>query len=126
MKFLIDMPLSPDLGVWLRDQGHDAVHAVDLHLEKSADKEILQRALAEGRIVITSDLDYPRLFTLLQLESPGLILFRGGNFSEPDTRILLERALSRVARDELESSVTVIEKNRIRKRALPIKQGQKS
>jgi predicted nuclease of predicted toxin-antitoxin system len=30
MKFLVDMPPSPGLAQWLRDKGHDAVHANDL------------------------------------------------------------------------------------------------
>lgn len=28
MKFLIDMPLSPELADWLNRQGHDAHHAL--------------------------------------------------------------------------------------------------
>lgn len=28
------MPLSPELAVWLREKGHDALHAVDLSLNR--------------------------------------------------------------------------------------------
>lgn len=29
MRFLVDMPLSPELAKWLVRQGHDAVHALE-------------------------------------------------------------------------------------------------
>jgi len=59
MRFLIDMPLSPGLAAWLRDRGHDAVHALELGLEHAADVDIMARAEREGRTIITADLDYP-------------------------------------------------------------------
>lgn len=44
MRFLIDMPLSPELAIWLVQQGHDAVHALELELARASDAEILKRA----------------------------------------------------------------------------------
>jgi predicted nuclease of predicted toxin-antitoxin system len=69
VKFLVDMPLSPDLAAWLREQGHDAVHTVALQLDRAPDVEILGRANLEGRTVITADLDYPRLLALAELRT---------------------------------------------------------
>lgn len=68
MIFLIDMPLSQELAVWLARQGHDAVHAVELGLDRAADSENIEYAHNENRIIITADLDYPRL---LALARPG-------------------------------------------------------
>jgi predicted nuclease of predicted toxin-antitoxin system len=48
VKFLVDMALSPDLAIWLRSHGHDAVHAADLALNRAADTEILSMALDAG------------------------------------------------------------------------------
>ena len=59
MKFLVDMALSPDLAIWLRSQGHDAVHAAELVLNRAADTEILSMALDAGRVVISADLTFP-------------------------------------------------------------------
>ncbi|MGH6768207.1 MAG: DUF5615 family PIN-like protein [Xanthobacteraceae bacterium] len=61
MKFLVDMPLSPALAAWLREQGHDAVHAAELGLHRAPDVEILAHAKQELRTVVTADLDYPRM-----------------------------------------------------------------
>jgi predicted nuclease of predicted toxin-antitoxin system len=82
VKFLVDMPLSPELAQWLRTEGHDAVHANELSMNRSPDSEILQAAARGDRVVITADLDFPRLLAELGLTGPGLILLRGGNYSE--------------------------------------------
>ena len=55
----MDMPLSPALAAWLRSQGHDAVHAGELGMARARDEVIVDRPRAEGRVVLTADLDYP-------------------------------------------------------------------
>lgn len=121
MKFLIDMPLSPSLSTRLRERGHDAIHASDCGLSEAFDTDILLYARQNGRTIVTADLDYPRLFALMEVDAPGLILFRGGNMSEETSRGLLDRLLDRFAEEELQRSLIVVDKKRIRKRELPIK-----
>jgi hypothetical protein len=65
-------------------------------------------------------LDYPRLLALAQLEAPGVILFRGGNYSELETLNRLERTLEVVPEADLPHSIIVIDKSRIRQRRLPL------
>ena len=123
MKFLVDMPLSPSLAAWLTREGHDAVHAIQVGLERASDAQILDRAQVEHRLVITADLDYPRLLALTRAVGPGLILLRGGNFAEAEAITLLTRAFRAIASEELMKSIVVIERTRIRRRALPIEPG---
>lgn len=118
MRFLVDMPLPPALAPWLRERGYDAVHAGDIGLHEAEDSAILQRAYVERRVVITADLDYPRLLALSRAEGPGLILFRGGDFSEAEVTDRLTQALRTVSPDELTHSIVVIERSRIRRRRL--------
>ena len=120
MKFLIDMPVTPDAGPHLRAAGHDAIHAVDLGLARSSDDELLAVARREQRIVITADLDYPRLIALQQTDRPGVILFRGGAYSDSEMLGLLDRVLARASTLDLEHSIVVVDRTRIRRRALPI------
>ena len=114
------MPLSPELAQWLRAEGHDAVHANDLSMNASPDSEILQAATNAGRVVITADLDFPRLLAQLGSAGPGLILLRGGNCSEAESRDCVRRVLMSVAQAELPKSVVVVDRERIRRRWLPI------
>ena len=72
MKFLIDMPLSPELVPWLSQKGHDVIHAFQAGLAFSPDEAILEYARKEQRVVITADLDFPRLLALTKAEGPGL------------------------------------------------------
>ncbi len=80
----------------------------------------MEYARKEQRILITADLDFPRLLALMKAEGPGLILFRGGNYSEQESIERLARALEMIPNHELPKSIVVIEKGRIRRRDLPL------
>jgi predicted nuclease of predicted toxin-antitoxin system len=120
VKFLVDMALSPHLAQWLLSQGHDAVHAAAINLARAPDTDIIARARRDERIIITADLDYPRLLALSDADSPGVILFRGGDWSERQTIDHLSVAMAIVPEHELSRSLVVIERSRIRRRLLPL------
>jgi predicted nuclease of predicted toxin-antitoxin system len=120
LKFFVDMPVTPQAVAHLEAKGHDAVHASAVGFGERPDSEILERARAEDRIVITADLDYPRLLALLKLDRPGVILFRGGSYSDAEMLALLDRVLAHSATLNLESSITVVDQHRIRHRSLPL------
>src|SRR5215469_3712011 len=114
------MPLSPALARWLASRGHDSVHASALGLDRAADVEILARAAQEGRTVVTADLDYPRLLALTAAAGPSLILFRGGDGGEADGLARLQQLLEDLDRSDITRSILVIERERVRRRRLPI------
>jgi predicted nuclease of predicted toxin-antitoxin system len=120
MRFLIDMSLSPLLTEWLQGEGHEVVHAAHIGLGQSPDKEIIARARKESRIIVTADLDYTRLLALAGSSSPGIILFRGGNYSDKEMVALIKRALMTVSSDQMLDSIVVIDKKSVRRRRLPI------
>lgn len=93
MDVLLDMPVSRSLLSVLEAHGHRGVHAQEIGLDRAADREVLAVARYENRVVITADLDYPRLLALSAAEGPALILFRGGNYSDAEMCDLLERVL---------------------------------
>lgn len=55
MRFLVDENLSPRVCAHLNRAGHDAVHVRDEGLRSAPDSEVLTRAAADRRIVITAD-----------------------------------------------------------------------
>jgi hypothetical protein len=69
---------------------------------------------------VTADLDYPRLLALGFAEGPGLILFRGGSYSDDQMLSLLDRVLARASELDLQQSITVVDRSRIRRHSLPI------
>jgi predicted nuclease of predicted toxin-antitoxin system len=93
------------LAGWLTTQGHDAVHASALGLDRSTDAEILELARQDARTVVTADLDHPRLLALTGAEGPSLILFRGGDWSEPDVTARMQQILHVMGESELKQSI---------------------
>ena len=121
MKFLLDMPVSAILIDILKSNGHEGVHAHHIGLDRAPDSELLDLAHQENRIIITADLDFPRLLALSDAAGPGLILFRGGNYSDLEMCELLQRVLKEVSPETLATSICVVDPKRIRLTKLPLK-----
>jgi predicted nuclease of predicted toxin-antitoxin system len=120
MNFLLDMPVSPTLLDVLHAHGHTGVHAHQIGQDRAADADLLDLARREDRIVITADLDFPRLLALSSASQPGVILFRGGNYSDREMQSLLERVLKTVPAETLTKSMCVVDRRRIRIASLPL------
>jgi predicted nuclease of predicted toxin-antitoxin system len=114
------MPITPAAVARLEAHGHEAVHASNIGLARAKDAEILSFARREGRIVVTADLDYPRLLAIQKANSPGVLLFRGGTYSDQEMLRLLERVLLQSEPADLEHSVTVVDSTRVRRHRLPL------
>jgi predicted nuclease of predicted toxin-antitoxin system len=121
VKFLVDMPLPPALARWLAAQGHDAVHASTIGLDRAADTEIIAYALSDSRTVVTADLDFPRLLALTGAVGPSLVLFRGGDWSDLDVIERMLQILHGFAERDIAQSILVVERNRVRRRRLPVR-----
>jgi predicted nuclease of predicted toxin-antitoxin system len=120
LKFLIDMPVTPRAVNRLLDAGHDAVHAASIGLSSARDAEILAAARAHAQIIVTADLDFPRLLAIQRAAAPGIILFRGGSYTDEQMLELLDRVLAQSDAIDLEHSITVVDRARVRRHRLPI------
>jgi predicted nuclease of predicted toxin-antitoxin system len=56
--------------------GYDAVHVRAYGMHAARDEEILARALAEDRIVVSADSDFSGILAAQEAERPSFILFR--------------------------------------------------
>lgn len=120
MKFLIDNALSPSMAEGLIKAGYNAVHVRDLGMGMDTDKEIMDFALKEDRIIISADTDFGTLLALRDLAKPSFILFRKSD-KRPLSLLLQILAYLEQLEDTLENgAIVVIEDNRIRIRLLPI------
>lgn len=76
MRFLVDMNIATDVAVWLRGQGHDAVHLREVGLQELRDEAVLAKAVAEKRVVLTFDLDFADLAAAAGDARAAVILMR--------------------------------------------------
>ncbi len=121
MKFLIDNALSPDLAKWLVETGYEAVHVREYGLAAAEDIDILNRAAAENRAVISADTDFGTLLALRRETKPSFILLHKSAPHIPSVQFaLLSNNLPELIDDLAAGCVVVIEAKRIRIRPLPI------
>ena len=81
MKFLIDAQLPPALATALKAAGHDAMHVEDVGLRHAKDSVIWAHALAESRVIVTKDEDFPNRL-LVATPAPQIVWLRVPNCSK--------------------------------------------
>ena len=114
MRFLTDVNASGTLAAWLAEQGHDVVQVRDKD-PGMEDDAILAWAVAEHRIIVTTDKDFEGMIWRQRRRHCGVL--RLENLPRAARRILLENVLSR-HQSALASGAIVIasgDKIRIRK-----------
>ena len=121
MRFLIDQNRSPRLAELLREAGHDAVHTLELGLERAEDDQLLALADEQARVVVSGDTDFGALLALTRSRSPSVILFRARNLPHAeDQAAIIVGYLDDIADDIERGAVIVVTDNRIRVRRLPL------
>ncbi len=120
MKFLVDMGLARSTAVYLRDSGYDVVHLRDRGLQRMDDGRIVELALAEGRVVLTHDLDFSRIVAVSRVRAPSVVTFRLDDMQPRQVNHYLAQVLARFS-DQLEKGALVsVNERGIRVRLLPI------
>ena len=117
MRLLADENFPRATVTALRQQGHDVVW---IHTDalSSSDGEILARAQAEERIILTFDKDFGELAFRLGLPAKsGIILFRIPLSSPDSVTSIVTTAIA--TRSSWGGLFTVVESDRVRIRPLP-------
>ncbi len=120
MRFLANMGISTRTVAWLRQQGHDALHLHDEGLQRAADEDIVKKARAEERIVLTMDLDFGYLLAISGEQLPSVILFRLENESAEMVNQRLAEVLVQCTDDLDAGAIISVNEVSIRVRRLPI------
>ena len=121
MRLLADMGVAMSTVRALSAVGHDAVHLSDLGLIRLPDIDILRKAMADRRIVVTFDLDFGDLMAASGGALPSVITCRLADATpEFVTRRLLD-VLQERAMDLEAGAMITVEDTRERIRRLPIR-----
>lgn len=122
MRFLIDNALSPTVARALSEAGHDAVHVRDRGLQSAADKDLVDLAAQEDRVVVSADTDFGTILALRNTARPSFILFRGDTERRPPDQAAVLLTLLPQLLSVLDSgAIVVITGTRIRIRNLPVR-----
>jgi predicted nuclease of predicted toxin-antitoxin system len=120
MKFLLDMGLAESTAQFLRTNGHDAVHLREQGLQRLPDEEIVVKAVAEARIVLTHDLDFGRSVALSGERLPSIITFRLSDMRAQNVNRYLADVLTRFSEEMEIGALVSIQNDSIRVRRLPV------
>ena len=76
MKLLLDQGLPRSASSLLTQQGMNTIHVSDIGMWTAEDTEIIQKAQAEQRVVVTLDADFHSILALNNFSSPSVIRIR--------------------------------------------------
>lgn len=119
MRFLLDMGLARSTAEHLRKAGHDAVHLREQGLQRLPDQAIVAKAVQEGRIVRTHDLDFGRIVALSQAQQPSVVTFRLEDMRAGRVNQYLQEIITRFAGELERGSLFSVNEQGIRVRRLP-------
>lgn len=93
MNFLVDAQLPRYLVSLLTEEGHDAIHTLDLpEGNRTSDKRINEISESERRVVITKDADFVNSF-LISKKPYKLLLVSTGNIVNRELKLIIARNL---------------------------------
>lgn len=116
-RFLADENFLGDAVTALRAVGHE-VAWIRTETPGITDREVLVRAVAEQRILLTFDKDFGELAYRYRLPAAcGIVLFRI-TLPSPDATARLIKAVLQ-SRDDWSGHFSVVEEHRLRMRPLP-------
>lgn len=96
MKFLVDAHIPKRLTIYLRAEGHDAIHTLDLPLKnQTPDSTINKISMDEQHVVVTKDADFIDSH-LLRGEPYKLLLVSTGNIRNSDLLQLFRQNMGQI------------------------------
>lgn len=111
MKFLIDVNASRAIGQWLAALGHDAILVRDRN-PQMRDEDILNWAVQEKRIIITTDNDFEQMIWQQGKSHCGII--RLENLPREKRKVLLEDVLKEYSQELEEGAIVIATQTKFR------------
>ncbi|MBO6574753.1 MAG: DUF5615 family PIN-like protein [Rhodothermales bacterium] len=116
LKLKLDENLPASAKAIFREQGHDARTVHDQGLEGIKDRTLSVVCRAEGRVLVTLDLDFADIRRYPPHETPGTIVLRAGRQSLRRLRRMCSFASERMTRFDPSGQLWVIDSTGLRTR----------
>ena len=111
MRFIVDRCAGRRLAEWLHNEGHDVLDTGTLGPDPG-DRNLLERANLEDRVLITLDKDFGELIYLH--ESPHAGMIRLPDVRMPERIALVEEAINHYTQALEERAIVTIQGGRVR------------
>jgi predicted nuclease of predicted toxin-antitoxin system len=117
MKFLLDADMPRSSSKVLKSLGFEVEDVRDIGLGSAKDKDIIEYASKNGKIIITRDTDFGEV--LRYPKHPGAIIFRlPYTFTAKAINERLKGFLISLTMEELRNAIIIVELERCRRRAI--------
>jgi predicted nuclease of predicted toxin-antitoxin system len=120
-RVLLDQGMAPNAAALLRSDGWDAVHVMDVGLDRADDEEILEFARQNGRACVTLDHDFHTHLALGRSDAPSVILVRLEGLDSVQQAHLIRKVWALCAEDIVAGAAVSVDRVAIRLRRLPLK-----
>ncbi len=112
MRFLVDECTGPGVAAWLREQGYEVFSVYDA-ARGATDTFIIQKAFAEGWILVTNDKDFGEKIYREGFAHHGVILLRLEDERTANKVAVLQQLLQRYA-ERLPGQFVVVTETKVR------------
>ena len=114
LRFIVDTQLPPSLAEFFRRRGFDAIHVMDCPQGVlTSDKEIINIAIEQSRIIITKDSDFMDYY-FLKGYPPAVLLLQLGNIKNKELFFIINKHIEQISSlfsDKAE--FIIVQKNKI-------------
>jgi len=113
-QFKLDENLPRDAEALFLAAGHDVQTALGEQLGGATDRNVLEVAGGESRILVTLDADFADIRRYPPSEYPGIWVLRPHSQSVPNILTLLRGAVALLDRESAHETLWIIEQGRVR------------
>ena len=121
MRILADVHIRPTTVRYLNSLGHEAIRSSDILPEEAPDQEIIERAAASDRVILTEDLDFTDIIAISGATQPSLITLRLTDASADNVNRILAYVLPGLEDLVAAGIIATVGDERVRIRALPVR-----
>lgn len=114
MRLKLDENLPPAAVELLRSAGHDVITVYEQGLKSCTDPEVLAACQAEGKVLISLDLDFSNILVFPPEHYAGLIVLRLHKPGQRAVLSLLRRVLPHLDAGFVKGRLWVVDEHRIR------------
>ena len=120
IRILLDQGLPRSAAKILTDKGWDVLHTGDIELSRATDRQILDFARKEDRVIITLDSDFHAILAVENAESPSVIRIRQEGLKGPELAELIMKIWPEIHNILQKGAMITVTESAIRIRQIPL------